>query len=231
MGMDISLLKTSHEELFLDQGHLLALGFFEGWACFRITHREWANLEPWSLGAVAALGNLAAYNEIQDSQSRHYLEPHDEMLIYHSFWGVTPTRARIFMQYPPQSDIGSMLSTNRAITGDVGYIDGDKSPYNGPFSEATELFTVKEKYPQYQVYNPLNDSMYNVMLNFDQRHYRYSIITDKALIKDMLVGNRRVKKYSMGPAWPNTMTLPNWLKKAVGSELLDYSLDVMEGKA
>lgn len=225
--MQVSLLKTSHEDLFLVQGFLLALGFYEGWACFRINHKEWANLEPWSLGAVSALDNLSAYNEIQDAQSRHYLEPHTESLIYHSFWGVTPTRARIFVQYPPRADIGSILSVPRTETGNVGYIDGQKSPFTGPFSLATEIFTVKEKYPQVQVYNPLNDAMYNVMLNFDQRHYSYTIIKDKDLIKSMLIGNRQVKKYSMGPAWPNVMTIPTWLKDAVGATLLADTLKMM----
>jgi len=234
--MQVSLLKTSHEDLFLDQGHLLALGFLEGWACFRIKHREWANLEPWPLGVVTALANLAGYNEIQDTQSRHFLEPHDEGLIYHSYWGVTPTRARIYVQYPPRADIGSMLSVPRSETGDVGYIDGAKSPFNGPFSNATELFTVKEKYPQVQAYNPLNDDMYNVMLNFDQRHYTYTIIKNIDLIKSMLIGTARAKRYTMGTAWPNVMTIPDWLKNAVGSiviegkrvSLLAETLKIME---
>ncbi|MBA7499306.1 hypothetical protein ES704_02046 [subsurface metagenome] len=226
--MKVSLLKTSHEDLFLDQGHLLALGFFEGWACFRIKHREWANLEPWSLGGITALNNLAAYNEVQDSQSRHYLEPHTEDLIYHSFWGVTPTRARIYVQYPPRADVGSVLAVPRSETGDIGYIDGDKSPYEGPFSNATELFTVKEKYPAFQGYNPLNDDMDNVLLNFDQRHYSYQIIKNPDLIRSILIGTARAKKYTMGSAWPNVMTLPDWLKSAIGAELLKATLKIMD---
>jgi len=231
--MDVSLLKTSHEELFLDQGRLLALGFFEGWACFRITHREWANLKPWSLGACAALGNLGAWDEVQDAQARHFLEPHSEDLIYHSFWGVTPTRARIYVQYPPRADVGSVLAVPRTIVGDVGYIDGEKSPFDGPYSITTEMITVREKFPAYQAYNPLNDAMANVQLNFDQMHYLYTIIKNKDLIRSMLVGNNsRVKKYTMGPAWPNATTIPDWLKRAVGADILKYSLGVMaEGGA
>lgn len=226
--MEVSLLKKSHEDLYLDQGHLLALGFFEGWACFRITHREWSNLKPWSLGGVLAGGNLVAgWNEVQDVLARRYLEPHSGLLIYHSFWGVTPVRARIYVQYPPRSEIGSVLAVPRTITGDAGYIDGDKSPFDGPFSLATEVITVKEKYPQYQVYNPLGDDMDNVLLNFDQMHYMYTIIKNRDLIKSMLVGATRVKKYTMGPAWPNATTIPDYLKKAVGVDLLKYSLDVM----
>jgi hypothetical protein len=229
--MQTSLLKTSHEDLFLEIGYLLVLHFYEGYVPLRVTDKEWSNLEPWSFGTVAALGNLTTYDEVQDSQSRHYLEPHTENLIYHTFWGVTPTMARIYEQYPPREDIASMLSVPRSETGAVGFIDGNKSPFYGPLSKATELFTVKEKYPQFQAYNPLNDSMYNVMLAFDQRQYAYQIVTDRQLVKDMLVGTRTVKKYTMGTAYPRPQTMPDWLKKAVGGDLLTYTNAVMGGKA
>lgn len=226
-----AVLKTSHEDLFLQQGWLLALHFAEGWACFRIVDLEWANLEPWSLGAVLAGANLVDYDQVQDVNANHYLEPYDTKLIYHSFWGVTPAPARIFVQYPGRTDLGSILSAPRILTGDIGYVDGHTSPFWGPYSKKTELFTVKERYPQFQALDPTGDNFANVMVNFDQRHYTYQIITDRALIKDMLVGSRTVKKYTMGPASSKTMTIPDWLQKAVTSPLLDYSLNVMAGKA
>jgi hypothetical protein len=231
-----AILKTSSEEWFLEQGWLLALGFTEGWACLRIQHKEWANLEPWSLGPLAALGSLATFDQIQTANNQHYLEPFDQSLIYHTFWGVTPSPVRIWPEYPPRTPIGSMLSEPRAVGGEVGYINARKSPFNGPFSKATELFTVSERYPEFQAYNPTNDAVYNVMLNFDQRHYTYQILTSQATIKEMLVGTRTVKKYTMGAAWPNAMTMPDWLKNAVragqpkGYDPLKYSLDVMSGK-
>ncbi|MBA7684905.1 hypothetical protein ES703_93318 [subsurface metagenome] len=60
--------------------------------------------------------------------------------------------------------------------------------------------------------------MANVLLNFDQMHYRYVVIKNKDLIRSMLTGATRVKKYTMGPAWPNATTIPDWLKKAVGDD-------------
>lgn len=227
--MEQTLLKQSHEDLFLEQGWLLALGFFEGWVGFRIQQKQWANLQPWSLGTVAALSNLSAYNEIMDSNKRHYLEPYEDGIIYHTFWGVTPPPARIKVQYPPRKNIGSMLAVDRSESDNVGYIDGYKSPFWGPFSRETEIFTLKERYPAYQAYNPLNDSMYNVMMNFDQRQYTYEIITDKALLKDMLIGGVRVKKFTMGNAYPNPMSIPKWLADLAGTELLTYSNKVMGG--
>jgi hypothetical protein len=212
-----AILKESHEDLFLEQGWLLALEFDEGWACFRVVGKEWANLQPWSLGPVAALSNLSDWNELKDSQGSRYFEPYTEDLIYHSFWGVTPTAARILVQFPPRKDLGSMLATPRSDKGDVGYIDGRKSSFWGPYSRATEIFTLKSTYPAVNAYNPLNDNMYNVLMNIDQRHYTYEIISDAALIKDMLTGKVRVKKFTMGLAYNGPATLPSWLKELLES--------------
>ena len=210
-----AILKVSHEDLFLQQGYLLALRFKEGYACFRINDVEWSNLEPWSLGAVAAGGNLADYDQVQDANSNHYLEPFDKLLIYHSFWGVTPAPARVFVQFPGRTDVGSMLSTPRLISGDIGYIDGYKSPFWGPYSKATEIITVRDKYPQFQVLNPTGDAITNVMVNFDQRHYTYQIMRDPNLLRDMLLGKVIAKKYTMGPAW-TMMSCPEWLRDLLG---------------
>jgi hypothetical protein len=229
--MEEALLKQSHEDLFLEQGWLLLLSFFEGWVGFRIQDRQWSNLTPYSLGTVAALGNLTTYNEIKDSQNRRYLDPYDEGLIYHTFWGVTPAPARIKVQYPPRKNLGSMVNVDRSDTDDVGYVNGYQSPFRGPFAKKTEIFTIKERYPAVQAYNPLNDSMYNVMLNFDQRQYTYEIIKDRSLLRDMLIGTTRVKKFTMGTAYPAPTNITKWLSDLVGLDLLNYTKDVMGGKA
>ena len=134
--MDTVLLKVSHEDMFLETGFLLLLQFFEGFAPFRITGKQWSNLEPWPLGAVAARGNLAQWNSVQDQNQKYILEPWQNNIMFHTFWGVTPTRARVFTQFPAQMDLGSMQQTPRAInpttataSGDIGYIDGEKSPF------------------------------------------------------------------------------------------------------
>lgn len=232
-----AILKVSHEDFFLEPGYLLLLQFFDGWAPMRVTGKQWSNLQPWPLGAVAARGNLAAFDPIQDANQNHFLEPWTNDIIFHTFWGVTPARARVYTQFPTQMDIGSMQQSNRTInptgatsSGDVGYIDGEKSPFSGPFSKKTELFTVKEKYPQFQVFNPLYDAMYNAMLNFDQYQYSYAMITDRALIREMLIGRIPVKKFTMGLALPGPTKIPDWLGKKVGSDILQYTQDVMAGK-
>jgi hypothetical protein len=230
--MNKTVLVESHEREFLEPGYYFALNFLEGWFVGRVTGRTWANLQPWSLGQVAAGGNLLAYDEIQDNQSRHYLEPPQTLrqLIYHTFWGITPTPARAKLQFPVRNDLGSMLAINRSLTDDVGFIDGHKSPFWGPFSTATEFFTVNETYPAFNILNPTGDAMQNVMLNFDQRQYSYSLVTEQAQVKTLLVGQARVKKYTMGTINPKPQNMPLWLKNDIGADMLAYTLAVMAGK-
>ena len=233
-----AILKASQEELFLKPGQFLALRFKEGYACFRIMDIEWSNMQSWPLGAVAAGGNLTDYNPIQDPQENHYLEPADKQMIYHTFWGVTPSPARIFVQFPGRQDIGSMKLTPRLINGNIGFIDGYKSPFWGPYSRATEVITVRDVYPQFQCFNPTGDAMTQVLMNFDQRHYTYSIIKSQATIAAIVSGKQPRKMYTMGPAWNSPMACPEWLRDLLtkrdpktGStiELLPFSLMVDVG--
>jgi hypothetical protein len=234
--MQTLVLKKSHEDKFLEQGYLFVLQFAEGHVVARVVGRTWSNLKTWSLGACAAKSNIAAYDEVQDTLNRHFLEPQNSDIIYHSFWGITPAPARIFVQYPARTNVGSMLQIDRLVApaggflADVGYIDGRQSPFNGPFSHDTEIFTVKEQYPAFQAYNPLNDNMSNVMLTFQQMQYTYQIIKDAAIVKAALLGTQRATKYTMGPVY-KTMAIPDWLSKKVTPQMLDYSNRVMQGVA
>lgn len=223
----IALLQTSHRDFFLEEGFLFALQFSEGWVLFRVKGVEDSNLTPWNLSSCSALSNLSAWNEIQDSSNRHYLEPHDEDFIKHIFWGVSPPKARIFKQYPARKDRNSLLAIIRTLTGDVGYVDGDESPYDGPFSKKTELFTLHDMWPQFQVYNPLTYTMNYVMLNFDIRSYTYNIMKSRPLIEDCLRGQRRCRKHTVGGI-DEPAPIPSWLKDLMPAGLLDWTKTLME---
>jgi hypothetical protein len=229
-----AILQESHKTRWLEAGWYLALQFQEGWIVTRIKGREFSNMKPFSLGLVAAGGNLAAWNEVIDALNRHFLSPPSQYYIYHHFWGVTPPKARIYIQYEPTQDIGNLLSTARGIAlanGDIGYVDGDLSPYSGPYSPETELFTVYQKYPAFQVLNPLTDPMANVKMSFDTMKYSYTIIKNEATIQSLLVGNQKVRKYTMGRVDPNPISIPQWLSELVPKTLLSYTTKVMEAIA
>ena len=232
--MQISLLKESHENLFLREGYLLALKFQQGYACFRILGWEPSNVKPYSLGAVTALSNLAAWNEVVDAGNRRYLMPPEEYWIYHAFYGVNKPKARIFFQYPTRQDRWNLVAVQRTITGtaavapDVGYIDGEMSPFDGPFALKSQLFTVHELYPAFNCYNPLNDAMDNVMLNFELMRYSYLIIKNRDLIRDILTLKRPGRLHTVAGIDPSPARMPDWLSDRVGKELLEYSKTVIE---
>lgn len=229
--MDISLLKESHENLWLNEGYYLLLWFKEGYVPVRITGREWANLKPYSLGNVAATSNLGAWDTIIDANSRRYFEPYNEDLFYHIFWGVNKPKARMYVQYPPRENIGNVLSIDRSITGDIGYISGDDSPYDGPYSVKTELFSVKERYPAFEAYNPLTDTLTNLLLAAEYMKYSYEILKDRNLVRELILGQRPARKYTMGRIDPKSMSVPDWLKALVTKEMLNFTLELVEGKA
>jgi len=220
-------MKESHENLFLKEGYLLALQFAQGYACFRILGWEPSNVKPYSLGAVGALGNLAAWNEITDAGPRRLLMPPEERWIYHSFYGVNKPRARVFFQYPTRQDRMNLVAVQRTITGDVGYIDGEMSPFDGPFALKSQIFTVHELYPAFQCYNPLNDAMDNVMLNFDVMRYSYLIIKNRDLIRDILTLKRPGSLHTVAGIDPEPARIPDWLNDLVGKDLLDFSKSVI----
>ncbi len=223
-----AVLKESHENYWLKEGYLLALQFDKGWVTFRILGWEPSNVKPYSLGAVAATANLAAWNEITDAGPRRYLMPPEEQWIYHSFYGVNKPKARIFFQYPTRQDRGNLVAVQRTITGVVGYIDGEMSPFDGPFALKSQLFTVHELYPAFNCYNPLPDAMDNVMLNFDVMRYSYAIIKNRDLIREILTLKRRGLLHTVAGIDPQPARIPDWLNDLVGKPLLDYSKEIME---
>ncbi|HUV56165.1 MAG TPA: hypothetical protein VMV84_02925 [Dehalococcoidales bacterium] len=227
--MDIALMKESHENFFLKEGYLLALQFAQGWACFRILGWEPSNVKPYSLGVNLLAGtNLAAWNEIVDAGTRRYLMPPEERWIYHSFWGVNKPKARIYFQYPTRQDRWNLVAVQRTIVGDVGYIDGEMSPFDGPFALKSQIFAINQLYPAFQCYNPLPDAMDNVMLNFDVMRYSYALIKDKSIIKDILTLRRPGSLHTMGGVDPEPARIPDWLSEDLGNDLLAYSKSVTE---
>lgn len=229
--MSVSLLKRSHEDFFLQPGYLLALQFNQGWIVFRILGWEHTNIKPYRLDTnLAGTANSAAWDEIIDAQARRLLEPTEEHYIYQAFWGVTPRKVRIYFQYPTRRDRNSLAEITRVLGGDIGYIDGDMSPYDGPFSKSTELFTVHDLYPAFRASNPLSYNIPRILLNFDIMRYRYELIKDKALIKDILLQRKTSTKHTIGGIDPSPGVAPDWLVRVYGKDLIEYSVAVMEGR-
>lgn len=209
-----SVLLKSHEEYWLQAGYVLCLQFDGGWVCFRITGREPSNIEPFNLATrVATLSNLTAWNTIQDALGNRYLEPYDTPYINQIFWGVSPPLCRVYMQYAIRQDRMNLISMQRLINGDIGYVDGKKSPLDGPFSPKTEMWTVYQVAPAFNVYNPLSQTMFNILMSFDIMRYTYKVITDKTEVKSRLLGDKPRHMHTVGGIDPSPVVEPDWLRK------------------
>lgn len=228
--VQVSLLKESHENYYLQEGHFVALQFSQGWIVVMITGAEPSDQRPFSLGGVSAQSNLSDWDEIKDSSNRKYLEPTKEDFLKQIFWGVSPAKARVFFQYPSRQDRWSLIAVTRTLTGTIGYIDGEMSPWDGPFSRKTEIWTVYQLYPAFNIYNPILERMLDVKLNFDVMNYTYGIIKDKEMIRQFLSGERRVRKHTVGGIDPSPATAPQWLEKlnktAEGEDIFKYTRDL-----
>lgn len=232
--MDTAVIKTSHQDKWLQQGHILCLQFAEGWFVVRINGREPTNVKPYQLAAaLASLANLAAWNTIMDANvpANRLLEPPDQYVIHQIFWGVSEPRVRIYQQFQSRDDVWSLIGSTRTIQGDVGYVDGVDSPFEGPFSDKTELFTLNQIYPAYNAYNPLPDAMTDLNMNFDIMRYDYTPLTNRDEVKAILLGERRRRMYTMGSIG-DPVNIPQWMRDSLGGpgagvDFLKYTKAVM----
>lgn len=129
------------------------------------------DLADYSLGSATALATAGTgWSEITDSQGRYHLEPENEKVVYHCFFGVSPGQAWIYRRYPANKDFNSLLGT-RAIGSGIGHIDGVKSPYQTP-TPVSEFFTMKGQHPSFLGYHPFGEpSSITVRLYFYVTRY------------------------------------------------------------
>lgn len=211
--MEKTILQKSHEDYWLRAGDLLGLQFDKGWCVMRITGREPSNLQHILQARLAALSNLTQFNELQDASANRYPEPYDEPYLHQYYWGVSPPAARVFFQYPTREDRWSLTSLERTITGLVGFVDGYKSPFEGPFSPMTECWGVHELFPAFNVYNPTSQRVFNIKMAVDFMRYTYKVVTDKEEVRQILLGIRPRHMFSMAGIDPRPAISPAWLER------------------
>jgi len=208
---------------FLDQGYILGLGFDEGILFVEITAREPKYFE-YEFEKIDPKSGLSEWNDLAKDSRNRYLEPVDKNQIYQIYYGIKPTAAWLYMKFP--SDIDRWTFIDQITIGKPnGALPGDLSPYEKP-SIATELFTLKDVYPKFQIYNPTDEPITPVMRVIGMA-YEYLIIRDKKLIREYIEGKRRRKLYYLGGVSPHTMA-PQWLKSIDGViDLLNFSKAVI----
>lgn len=114
------------------------------------------DLANFSLGSATAFDtDGTGWIEINDSNTRYYLEPEFENIIYQFYFGVAPAQAQIYRRYPSNRDINSLIGT-RAVGSGIGFIDGHKSPYRHP-TVISEMFSLKGSHPSFLGYHPYGE--------------------------------------------------------------------------
>mgnify|MGYP001568499952 CR=1 FL=1 len=124
------------------------------------------DLSEFSLGAATGLATAGTgWNLVQDSSNNKYLEPDYDNIVYQIFYGISPSYARVYRQYPSGTDRGNLFGV-RTVGSQVGYVNGIASPLRGP-SVRTEFLTVKGAAPAFNGYIPYAEpSSVNVVMSF-----------------------------------------------------------------
>jgi len=206
-----------NEELFLKPGHYLGVAFQEGPVFFRITGREILSYEPYEVGVVQA-GNTSDWFVPQDSRGNRLLEPERERYILHTFVGVAPEEAEVYLNFPPRVARINLYGT-REVPGKVKWIDGVESPFDEP-DERSELISFVDLYPELNVANTSSRDVY-AMLRFEVAKYTYRIVDNHATIDKLIEGSKKCKFYTFLEPYQ----IPEWLRKTVNKKenLLGYA--------
>ena len=209
-----------NEELFLKPGHYLGVAFYEGPVFFRITAREIMSYEPYEVGQIPA-GSTSDWFVPEDGNGNRILEPEMRKYILHSFVGVAPEEAEVYLNFPPRVARFNLRGTRR-VPGPVKWADGVKSPFDDP-NERTELISFVDLYPEFNVANPSSRDIY-AMLDFEVAKYDFRIINDRNLIEKLIEGTKKCKYYTFLEPY----SMPDWLKRVVGDSLLSYTKQTWE---
>lgn len=199
------------EKYIPQENWYVGLLFDEGYWFFKIIRKQQLTVYmPYHFNETAdiATNSTSGWEAPADAQGRFYLEPQEEETVYQTFVGISPSQIKMYLQYTQREDRMSLIAP-RPVPGQIGFWDGEMSPYHDP-SPITELWTVHDLYPYFNVQNP-GISCIDVLAyaSFWITPFTYQVIKDRNRILEFLRGNRRCTVRTMGdgdrpikgPAW------------------------------
>lgn len=201
---------------FLKPGHYLAVAFREGPAFFRVTGREIMTYEPYEVGTINAGETSDWIEPTKPGTVYRLLEPENSRFILHTFVGVAPEEAEVYLDFPPRIARYNLRGT-RNVPDNVKWIDGVTSPFEDP-DERAELISFLDLYPAFRIANQSGENIY-AMLSFDIAKYTYRVIRDTKLIDALIEGRKACKIYTFLEPYE----APSWLKDLVGADLFTYA--------
>ena len=190
----------------------LGLLFDEGYWFVRLVRKQQKTVyKPYWFndGSEISAGSTSGWETPTDTEGRYYLEPQDEDIIHQIFMGITPSTGKVYLAYPKRVDRMNLI-TPRPIPGNIGYWDGEDTPYRNPSPE-TELWTVKDLVPYFNAENPgITGKAQKIGASFYITPFSYKVVKDIDLIKKFIRGEKRATIRTMGdPDQP--ISAPAWL--------------------
>lgn len=169
---------------FLSKGDILGNLFRDGEAYFRIMGVAMTNLEAGgtagNYGYIANCtpGTASGWYNVINASNRHELVPESRGWIYHWAFGISPSTAEIYIQYPKDIDRRYLYRSLSVGTVPAGMIRGQDYPYDTfDIGDDNEFFTLhNELEPAFNAYVSTNfattsDSV-PVKLRFIGRKYK-----------------------------------------------------------
>lgn len=165
------------------------------------------NLQEFSLGSANALAVAGTgWVSIEDSSGNEIFEPEKESRVNQVFFGIAPSYARVYRQYPAGVERGNLRGT-RAIGSQTGYVNGVYSPLHDP-NPNTEFFVIKGQFPAFNGYLPYKEpASANIYASFYVASFAVCELDPAGLTPEEW---RRVRRITVGGK--ELMDAPGWLK-------------------
>ena len=195
----------------------VGLLFEEGYWVFKVLRRQQLTFYmPYDFGNVEC-GDTSSWVTPTDAIGRFYLEPQDEETVYQFFTGLSPSQAKLYLQYTQREDRMNLIGP-RPAPGLIGFWDGESTTYHDP-SPHTELWSVHDIVPYFKVENPYISGVFcnsirtvPISTSFFISAFTYEVVKDVEKIKSFLRGDRRCTIRTMGDGH-RPIKSPNWLLK------------------
>jgi len=202
------------EDHIPQENYYVGLLFYEGyWFVKLLRKQQLTFFRPYTFedDTAIAVDSTSGWEGPADAQGRFYLEPQEEEYIYQFFTGISPSQAKVYLQYTQREDRMNLI-TPRPVPGNIGYWDGEATPYTDP-APLTELWTVHDIYPYFNVENPgITGESEVIRAGFYLTEYSYQVVKDVEKIKSFLRGNQRCTVRTMGDPY-RPIKAPSWLKE------------------
>ncbi|GAI21427.1 unnamed protein product, partial [marine sediment metagenome] len=188
------------EKFIPKENWYVGLLFNEGYWFFKTIRRQQLTVfKPFDFedGTAIAVNATSGWEAPADALGRFYLEPQEEDIVYQIFLGISPSQAKMYLDYEQRDDRMNLI-TPRLVPGPVGFWEGEMTSYNDP-SPMTQLWTVHDIYPYFNVENPgITNEAEVVSASFWITPYTYQVIEDKQKILSFLRGEKRCTVHTMG---------------------------------